>query len=107
MTEQLCSMEYNEFPIPYLSDKTPEAVFHGQTVKYVAYLRVSTAQQDVRRQRLRRPRVRTQTRLPHRRFHRDDHLNDSSMLPRRRKRPQAVTPKAQRPNRFTIPRSAT
>ena len=30
----------------------PEAVFHGQTVKTVAYLRVSTAQQDVRSQRL-------------------------------------------------------
>ena len=36
----------------YLSDKTPKAVFHGQAVKTVAYLRVSTAQQDVRSQRL-------------------------------------------------------
>ena len=30
----------------------PEAVFHGQAVKTVAYLRVSTAQQDVGSQRL-------------------------------------------------------
>ena len=36
----------------YLSDKIPEAVFHGQAVKTVAYLRVSTAQQDVHSQRL-------------------------------------------------------
>ena len=36
----------------YLSDKILEAVFHGQAVKTVAYLRVSTAQQDVRSQRL-------------------------------------------------------
>ena len=36
----------------YLSDKIPEAAFHRQTVKTVAYLRVSTAQQDVRSQRL-------------------------------------------------------
>ena len=45
-------MECNAFHIPYLSDKIPEAVFHGQAVKTVAYLRVSTAQQDVRSQRL-------------------------------------------------------
>ena len=32
--------------------KHPEAVFHGQAVKTVAYLRVSTAQQDLRSQRL-------------------------------------------------------
>ena len=38
--------------VAYLSDKIPEAVFHGQPVKTVAYLRVSTAQQDVRSQRL-------------------------------------------------------
>ena len=44
-------MEYNEFHVPYLSDKTPEAVFHGQPAKTAAYLRVSTAQ-DVRSQRL-------------------------------------------------------
>ena len=50
MTEQFSSMERNAFPVPYLSDKIPEAVFHGQAVKTVAYLRVSTAQQDVRSQ---------------------------------------------------------
>ena len=45
-------MERDVFHGSYLSDKIPEAVFHGQAVKTVAYLRVSTAQQDVRSQRL-------------------------------------------------------
>ena len=45
-------MEQDRFHVPYLSDKIPEAVSHGQAVKTVAYLRVSTAQQDVRSQRL-------------------------------------------------------
>ena len=45
-------MERDVFHVSYLSDKIPEAVFHGQAVKTVAYLRVSTAQQDVRSQRL-------------------------------------------------------
>ena len=45
-------MEHDAFHVSYLSDKIPEAVFHGQAVKTVAYLRVSTAQQDVRTQRL-------------------------------------------------------
>ena len=45
-------MERDAFHVSYLSDKIPEAVFHGQAVKTVAYLRVSTAQQDVRSQRL-------------------------------------------------------
>ena len=45
-------MEHNRFHVPYLSDKTQEAVFHGRAGKTVAYLRVSTAQQDVRSQRL-------------------------------------------------------
>ena len=45
-------MERDAFHVPYLSDKIPEAVFHGQAVKTVAYLRVSTAQQDVCSQRL-------------------------------------------------------
>ena len=45
-------MECDAFHVSYLSDKTPEAVFHGQAVKTVAYLRVSTAQQDVSSQRL-------------------------------------------------------
>ena len=40
------------FHVPYLLDKIPEDAFHGQAVKTVAYLRVSTAQQDVRSQRL-------------------------------------------------------
>ena len=45
-------MEHDRFHVPYLSDKIPEAVFHGQAVRTVAYLRVSTAQQDVCSQRL-------------------------------------------------------
>ena len=45
-------MERDAFHVSYVSDKIPEAVFHGQAVKTVAYLRVSTAQQDVRSQRL-------------------------------------------------------
>ena len=44
MTGQFSSRERNAFHGSYLSDKTPEAVFHGQAVKTVAYLRVSTAQ---------------------------------------------------------------
>ena len=47
MTEQFSSMERDAFPVPYLSDETPEAVFHGQAVKTVAYLRVSTVQRRV------------------------------------------------------------
>ena len=45
-------MECDAFHVSYLPDKIPEAVFHGHAVKTVAYLRVSTAQQDVRSQRL-------------------------------------------------------
>ena len=45
-------MERDAFHVSYLSDKTPESVFHGQAVRTVAYLRVSTAQQDLRSQRL-------------------------------------------------------
>ena len=52
LTEQFSSMERDTFHVPYLSDKTPEALFHGQAVKTVAYLRVSPAYQDVRSQRL-------------------------------------------------------
>ena len=48
LTEQFSSMECDAFHLSYLSDKTPEAVFHGQAVKTVAYLRTSTAQQDLR-----------------------------------------------------------
>ena len=52
LTEQFSSMERDAFHVSYLSDKIPEAVFLGQAVKTVAYLRVSTAQQDVGSQRL-------------------------------------------------------
>ena len=52
MIEQFSSMERDAFHGLYLSDKISEAVFHSQAVKTVAYLRVSTAQQDVRSQRL-------------------------------------------------------
>ena len=45
-------MEHDRFYLPYLSDKIPEDAFHGQSVRTVAYLRVSTAQQDLRSQRL-------------------------------------------------------
>ena len=43
MIEQFSSMERDAFHVPYLSDKTPEALFHGQPAKTVAYLGVSTA----------------------------------------------------------------
>ena len=43
MAEQFSSMKCNAVNVPYISDKIPEAVFHGQAVKTVAYLRVSTA----------------------------------------------------------------
>ena len=45
-------MERDAFHVSYLSDKIPKTVFHGQAVKTVAYLTVSTAQQDVHIQRL-------------------------------------------------------
>ena len=45
LTIQFSSMEHDAFHVPYLLDTTPEAVFHGQAVKTVAYLRVSTTQQ--------------------------------------------------------------
>ena len=44
MTEQFSSMKCDGFHIPYLLDKLLEAPFHGQAVKTVAYLTVSTAQ---------------------------------------------------------------
>ncbi len=47
MTGQFSIMERNAFHISYLSDKIPEAVFHGQAVRTVAYLRVSTTQQGL------------------------------------------------------------
>ena len=52
MIEQFSSMKRDAVHGSYLSDKISEAVFHSQAVKTVAYLRVSTAQQDVRSQRL-------------------------------------------------------
>ena len=52
MSEQFSSRERDAFHVSYLSDKTPEDVFHGQAVKTFAYLRVSTAQQDLGSQRL-------------------------------------------------------
>ena len=48
LTEQFSSMEHDAFHVSYLSDKTPEALFHGQAVKTVAYLTVSTAQDSAR-----------------------------------------------------------
>ena len=42
LTEQFSSVECDAFHVSYLSDKIPEAVFHGQAVKTVAYLTVST-----------------------------------------------------------------
>ena len=38
LAEQFSSMEHDAFHVSYLSDKIPEAVFHGQAVKTVAYL---------------------------------------------------------------------
>ena len=52
LAEQCSRREQDAFHGPYLSAKIPEAAFHGQAVKTVASLRVSTAPQDVRSQRL-------------------------------------------------------
>ena len=52
LAEQFSSMECDAFHVPYLLCKIPEAVLHGQAVKTVASLRVSTPQQDVHSQRL-------------------------------------------------------
>ena len=52
LAEQFSLREYDAFRIPHLSDTIADAAFHGQAVKTVAYLRVSTPQQDVRSQRL-------------------------------------------------------
>ena len=43
LTEQCSRREQDAFHGPYLSAKIPEAAFHGQAVKTVASLRVSTA----------------------------------------------------------------
>ena len=37
-------MECDVFHVSYLSDKIPEAIFYGQAVKTVAYLKVSAVQ---------------------------------------------------------------
>ena len=52
MIEQFSSRERNAFHLPYLSTKIPTSVLYGQAVKTVVYLRISTAQQDLRSQRL-------------------------------------------------------
>ena len=49
---QFDDAERHSFLVPYLSNKIQESIFPRQPVKTVAYLRVSTAQQDVRSQRL-------------------------------------------------------
>ena len=52
LTEQFSSREHDAFHVPHLSDTIREAALHGQAVKTVAYLRVSTPQQDASSQRL-------------------------------------------------------
>ena len=52
MVSQFIDMESNNFHGRLPSNKIPETGFHQQTVKTVAYLRVSTAQQDAGSQRL-------------------------------------------------------
>ena len=47
LTEQFSRMQRDAFHVSYLSYKIPEDAFHGQAVKTVAYLRVSTAQLGV------------------------------------------------------------
>ena len=49
---QFDDAERHSFLVPYLSNKIQEFIFPRQPVKTVAYLLVSTAQQDVRSQRL-------------------------------------------------------
>jgi len=52
MASQFVDVKSDNFHVRLLSNKIPKAGFHGQTVKTVAYLRVSTAQQDAGSQRL-------------------------------------------------------
>ena len=52
MVSQFIDMESDNFHGRLPSNKIPETGFHQQTVKTVAYLRVSTAQQDAGSQRL-------------------------------------------------------
>ena len=73
LIEQFSGMECDAFHVSYLSDKIQEAVFHSQVVKTVAYLRVSTAQQDVRSQHPATYFQNTSLRSPrHSSFRRDD-----------------------------------
>ena len=74
MTEHFSSREHDAFHVPHLSDTIPEAAFNGQAVKTVAYLRVSTPQQDASKPAPRHPGVRAEARSPHRRLHRGDRL---------------------------------
>ena len=41
MTGQFSSMEHDAFHVSYLSDKIPEAVFHGQAVKISVIMMVN------------------------------------------------------------------
>ena len=80
LTEQFSSMERDAFHVPYLSDKIPEAAFHGQAVKTIAYLEGLDRAAGRGQPAPRHPQVRTQTRLPHRRFHRGDRLVVSELF---------------------------
>ena len=68
LTEQFSSMEHDAFHVSYLSNKIPEAVFHGQAVKTFAYFEGFDRAARPAQPAPRHPRVRTQTRLPHRDF---------------------------------------
>ena len=52
MVSQFIDLESDNFHVRLPSNKIPEIGFHRQAVKTVAYLRVSTAQQDAGSQRL-------------------------------------------------------
>ena len=92
-------MERDAFHVSYLSDKIPEAVFHGQAMKTVAYLRVSTAQQDVGSQRL--------AILEYARKH-DFRIDDfieataSGQAPEKRRRRDELMPALQRGDRLVV-----
>ena len=52
MSSQFIDLESDSFHVRLPSNKVPKTEFHRQAVKTVAYLRVSTAQQDAGSQRL-------------------------------------------------------
>ena len=81
MVSQFIDMESDNFHGRLPSNKIPETGFHQQTVKTVAYLRVSTAQQDAGSQRLAILGVRPQARLPHRRLYRSGPPRDGPPKP--------------------------